>query len=341
MSIIIPDGSGLTGTPQNIAEFTSSSKTGTKHQAIVLVDAAGNELKAQKTAANSLPVTVASDQSAIPISGGTLATTSGTITTSTSTVTTGDVGLYNNITVVISGTYAGVNATFEVSPDAGTTWVAIVGARLDGSATESTTGVLAANTTRGWEFTLPAVNRFRVRATAYTSGTGNVAIGAGTMPLEPVVNAIQSSPATRVERTLTTANSGGTTYAAQTGVTTEALINLSSNLGGTASNATTTFSPTAGKAYKITAINLQVIAGAAAIHFARIHLRGVSTGTATASSPVLATLTATNAVATSGVSGNAAIPVDIVIPTGWSIGVSHIETATTTTTWASIHGYEY
>lgn len=117
MSLLIPDGSAL-GSPQSIAEFTSGSKTGTKHQAIVICDAAGNErttfpvtdnagsltvdapvgtplyarlsdgaaaLAGQKTMANSVPVAIASDQSYVPETAPTYAVTGRNLSFNTTT----------------------------------------------------------------------------------------------------------------------------------------------------------------------------------------------------------------------------------------------------------------
>lgn len=69
-----------------------------------------------------------------------------------------------------TGTFAGVNDTFEASLD-GTVWTAVDGRRSTGNIAESTTGVLAAAPTYSWEFNLLGYSRFRVRNTALTSGT--------------------------------------------------------------------------------------------------------------------------------------------------------------------------
>jgi hypothetical protein len=116
-----------------------------------------------------------------------LTLTTGTITTTTSTVTaTIDIPNAGTVTVVIAGTYAGVNVSFEASVD-GTTWVAVMGQRVDAYVTETNSGVLAANTTRAWDFPLPGFTQFRVRATAWTSGTANIGIA-------PAVNPFEISP---------------------------------------------------------------------------------------------------------------------------------------------------
>jgi hypothetical protein len=116
-----------------------------------------------------------------------LTQTSGSITTSSSTVTaTTDVSNAGTITVCIFGTYAGVNAAFEASPD-GTNWFPIIGQRLDAHVTETTTGVLPSNQSRAWDIPIPGPTQFRVRATAWTSGTANVVI-------IPAVNAFEIAP---------------------------------------------------------------------------------------------------------------------------------------------------
>jgi hypothetical protein len=126
------------------------------------------------------------------------ASTVGTITAATSVVTSGDISRAANVTIGIFGTYAGVNAAFEVSPDAGTTWFPVGCTREDSGINETTTGVLPANTARMWTTGAPGFNRIRVRATAWTSGTANVVLLPGAMPFEPltaaVVNPLVATP---------------------------------------------------------------------------------------------------------------------------------------------------
>lgn len=126
---------------------------------------------------------------AMVIAGGTYVSAAGTITTAASVVTSADVGRAGNITIAIYGTYAGVNVTFEGSPDGGTNWFPWAVTREDSGSSETTSGVLVANTIRAWTVSAPGFNRFRVRATAFTSGTANVIIAAGALPIEPMVGA--------------------------------------------------------------------------------------------------------------------------------------------------------
>lgn len=117
-----------------------------------------------------------------------LGVTTGNITSAASTITaTTDISSAGSVTVVIGGTYAGVNAAFEASVD-GTTWVGIIGQRTDSYVTEITTGVLTANTVRAWDFPMPGFTQFRVRATAWSSGTAAVAIAPAVNPFETAPN---------------------------------------------------------------------------------------------------------------------------------------------------------
>lgn len=124
---------------------------------------------------------------AFTFNGGRLATemvsaetalTTGNITTATSVVGPVSTTGYSVAIATFHGTYAGVNATFEVSDDGGTTWYPITGTRADTNTntTNGATGVLSSNATIAYELTIGAFTNFRVRATAWTSGTCVVGI---------------------------------------------------------------------------------------------------------------------------------------------------------------------
>jgi hypothetical protein len=116
-----------------------------------------------------------------------LTLTTGNITTAASTVTaTTDISNAGAVTAVVAGTYAGVNLSFEASLE-GTNWVGVIGQRTDSYVTETTSGVLTANTIRAWDFPLPGFTQFRVRSTAWTSGTAVIGIA-------PAVNAFEIAP---------------------------------------------------------------------------------------------------------------------------------------------------
>lgn len=98
-----------------------------------------------------------------------LAAVTGNITSNSSTVqvTTTDAAV---VGVTISGTYAGVNVSFEGSDDGGTTWYAVQAVRVDSNTAETTSGALT-NAARAWRLNCFTFNAVRVRATAFTSGT--------------------------------------------------------------------------------------------------------------------------------------------------------------------------
>lgn len=166
----------------------------------------------QATMANSAPVTIASNQSALSTRlAAPQAMTTGTITTATSVVTATDLTGVGSVTVSIYGTHAGVNVTFEWYD--GVNWLAIA-AQPTGSITAAatlTSGVITANATVGWNVSpLLGVQQFRVRATAWTSGTANVIIEPSAQFTQYLVN-VATMPTTTVTGTVTAnLGTGGT-----------------------------------------------------------------------------------------------------------------------------------
>jgi len=160
------------------------------------VDIASLPNEGQQTMANSISVAVASDQTSVPTQlNANQTNVTGTITTSSSTVTATDLSGIGGLTVTIYGTYAGVNATFEVYD--GVNWVAIL-AQPTNTVTPtlvSATGVLSSNSTNTWNIgPILGWTQFRVRATAYTSGTANVIIAHSAQFTQYLVN-VGSMPA--------------------------------------------------------------------------------------------------------------------------------------------------
>ena len=115
--------------------------------------------------------------------------TTGNITSATSTVPL-NVGRISNVMVYVAGTFAGVNFTFEGSLNStnGTDgqWFAIQAVRSNANTIETTSGVLAAAPAYGWELSVNGLNWFRVRATAWTSGTATIQIQPGAYATEPI-----------------------------------------------------------------------------------------------------------------------------------------------------------
>jgi len=109
------------------------------------------------------------------------ARTTGTITANGQTVGL-DIEAYSIVTITVSGTYAGLTFIFEASPD-NVTYYTIVGvdsAVLGSSATSVSPGT---NASKMYNVTLPGVTKFRIRATAYTSGTANIGLIATSDPM--------------------------------------------------------------------------------------------------------------------------------------------------------------
>ena len=111
-----------------------------------------------------------------PVAGGTVA---------------GDVSRASNIMVFCTGTFAGVNCTFEGSMEAtgDANWFAVQAIRSNANTIELTTGVLAAQPAYAWELSVNALRRFRVRCTARTSGTQSWRFVQGTYATEPIPGA--------------------------------------------------------------------------------------------------------------------------------------------------------
>ena len=147
-----------------------------------------NNPNGSATSANSSPVVIASDQVQIPVQLNAIqTTTTGTITTSTSTVVATDLSGVGAVTVSIYGTYAGVTVNFEVFD--GVNWVLIPAVPLSVvNPTPVTLVALGTNATNAWNVSpLLGVAQFRVRASAYTSGTASVRIEPSAQFTQPTV----------------------------------------------------------------------------------------------------------------------------------------------------------
>lgn len=101
-----------------------------------------------------------------------------------------DVSRVSNLVLHCKGTFSTVNCTFEASLDstdgADGTWFVVQAARSSTNTIESATGNLSAAPTYSWELSVNAYRMFRVRATAWTSGTQVWMIQSGELAIEPV-----------------------------------------------------------------------------------------------------------------------------------------------------------
>ena len=124
-----------------------------------------------------------------------------------------------------TGTFSTVNCTFEGSLEAtgASNWFGIQAIRTNANAIETTTGNLSAQPAYGWELSVNALKRVRVRATARSSGTQSWRFVQGTYATEPIPGA-QVSATQPVSGTVTITNPTGTTYNVVTAASTNSAV---------------------------------------------------------------------------------------------------------------------
>ncbi len=100
----------------------------------------------------------------------------------------GDVSRASNVMAFCTGTFSTVNCTFEGSLEAtgDTNWFGIQAVRSNANTIETATGNLSAQPAYGWEMSVNALRRVRVRCTARTSGTQSWRFVQGTYATEPI-----------------------------------------------------------------------------------------------------------------------------------------------------------
>jgi hypothetical protein len=151
----------------------------------------------------------------------------------------GDVSRASNVMMFCTGTFAGVNATFEGSLEAtgDANWFGVQAVRSNANTIETATGVLAAQPLYAWELSVNALARVRVRATARTSGTQSWRFKLGTYATEPIpaAQATATQPVSgTVTATVGTSITGGTiSPLTVAGVTVEALTAKTATANGT------------------------------------------------------------------------------------------------------------
>lgn len=165
----------------------------------------------QATSANSAPVVLSSDQSAVAVKGnlGSYSSASWTSATAVNTVLALNCSIYNAVSVAMSNTStmtAGV-LTFEVSPNSTTgsdgTWFTVTMARIDSFTAESTY-TLNTVANRAWTTSVDGFTYFRVRLSTVITGTGtaSVFIAPQTFAVEPLVT-VGNATAANLQATVT------------------------------------------------------------------------------------------------------------------------------------------
>lgn len=120
---------------------------------------------------------------------------------------------FSNLMIHCAGTFSTVNVAFEGSLNStnGTdgNWFALQAVRTNGNTIELSTGNLSTAPAYAWELSVNALRFFRVRATAFTSGTQVWTFAPGTYATEPIP-AIQVTATQPVSGTVTATVTGGT-----------------------------------------------------------------------------------------------------------------------------------
>lgn len=123
-----------------------------------------------------------------------------------------DVARASNVMIQATGTFAGVNLSFETSIDGGATWFSTQAVRTNANTIEAVSGVIASNPAYAWELSVNACTNVRVRSTAWTSGTAVIRILPGSYATEPIP-AAQATATQPVSGTVTATVSNGTVIA--------------------------------------------------------------------------------------------------------------------------------
>jgi hypothetical protein len=114
----------------------------------------------------------------------------------------------SNLMIYCTGTFSTVNCTFEGSIDGGTSWFAVQAVRTNANTIELTTGNLSAAPAYAWELSVNGLTNFRVRSTAWTSGTQVWRFQPAPFATEPIP-AIQISGTQPVSGTVTATGVAG------------------------------------------------------------------------------------------------------------------------------------
>ena len=122
----------------------------------------------------------------------------------------GDVSRASNVMAFCTGTFSGVNVTFEgsLATSGDNNWFGLQAVRSNANIVETATGTLSAQPAYGWELSVNALKRIRVRATARVSGTQSWSFVQGTYATEPVPasQATANQPVTSTPLTPTAAS---------------------------------------------------------------------------------------------------------------------------------------
>lgn len=153
---------------------------------------------AQSTA-NSLAVSLATDQAPVALAEPASGIVTGNITANAQRLAA-PLAKFNGTSISLSGTYAGVNLTFEASYDGGTTYLLVSAVSISGNTVVTATGALT-NASAAYEVYAPGATHVSVRSTSWTSGSMSVRLAPYVVAMDPnpvvtgALNANQSTNA--------------------------------------------------------------------------------------------------------------------------------------------------
>jgi len=189
----------------------------------------------QATGANSAPVVIASDQSAVAIKGSATTTSTAAWTSATAVGTTlvaSTTGYASAaVTLSVTSTVTAGAVVFEISPD-NTVWTGTLMTRTDAYLADPGTYTLSASITRAWTVSTNGFAYFRVRLTTAIVGTAtaSLTITPQTFPVQPVVT-VGQGVAANMQVTATQAG-GWTVTPSNTANTSAWLMRLSAQSSG-------------------------------------------------------------------------------------------------------------
>lgn len=232
-------------------------------------------------------------------------------------------------TTPVTGTFW--QATQPVSLATNTPDVTDRAARLVGHVTVDSAPTTAV-TGSFWQATQPVSGTFwqatqPVSAPTLTKGTQGA-------------NGLSTQDLKDAGRTFVTLNADGVA-----GVTSNTALTFSKNVGNTVTATQTSYTITSGKTFRVQNITLALRSAAAAIAFAKVYLRSNSAGATVAASNIIWSTEINTNSATSGTGAWTVVD----FPDGFeiagdgtkSIGLSHLDQATTNLVSATLVGYEY
>jgi|SRR5271166_2084802 len=359
MSIIIKSGNS-----QNTANVTPAGAIQVDGSAVTQpVSLTGTTTIAGSVAVSNFPATQPVSAASLPLPANAAMETGGNLALLAGAVSAGKLQV-NAGTVPVTGTFfpatqpvsaaalpLPANAAQETGGNLATLSGTVSAGKVQVNATGSSVSVTGSVAVTGTFFqatqpvsgtvsvaNFPATQPVSIAATVATTQVGGASALVGDVQAKGVqgVNGLVTQDfkdSGRVIKTFT---------AAFTAATTEALITLTPNSDGATGTAGVSFTVTAGKRFRITAIMLTCFNATAAIHACQVNLRMSNSGAVTTSSPIVASIAVTTAAATANLSASQGqgFPDGLELSGTMQFGVSQIGIALAGQT-VTLMGYEY